>query len=56
MAAVTDCRGVILRVEMESWIGQKAAEFKLEDTFGREHTSTNSFGRWQLLVFHRQLG
>ena len=41
---------------MESWVGKKAAEFKLKDTLGRDCNSSDGLGRWQLLVFHRHLG
>lgn len=41
---------------MKSWVGQRAAKFKLTDTNGREHNLSESLGRWQLLVFHRHLG
>ena len=42
--------------KMESWVGQRAAEFKLNDTDGRGYSSEGGLGRWQLLVFHRHLG
>lgn len=41
---------------MNSYVGQRAADFELNDMQGNQHRLEDDEGHWLLLVFHRHLG
>lgn len=41
---------------MNSYVGQRAVDFELNDMQGKPHRLKDDEGHWLLLVFHRHLG